>query len=119
MKIHKLGLNNFKLNSKEFNNKLKDLAEITNLDEGKLDTKKQTNYPKQVKKIYHQARLCDLDCGQVVTDQYIELHLRTDMGCWLKHCRTCNRYQNPMTKEFTSLHLVNHYYRLIRIEQDK
>jgi hypothetical protein len=104
---------------KEFLRRLKQLAEITNLDEGKLDTKKQTDYPKQVKKIYHQAKVCSMDCGRIVTNQYIELQLRTDMGVWLKHCKTCNQYQNPITKEFTSLHLVNHYYRLIRIEQDK
>jgi hypothetical protein len=118
-KAHKIGLNNFKLDSKEFNNRLKDLVELTNLDEGKLDTRSQPNYPKQVKRILHQARLCSMECEKVVTDQHIELQLRTDMGCWLKHCRTCNRYQNPITKEFTSLHLVNHYYRLIQLCQDK
>lgn len=103
----------------EFLRRLKLLAEITNLDEGKLDTKKQTDYPKQVRRILHEPRLCSMDCGHVVTNQMVELQLRTDMGTWLKHCKTCNRYQNPITKEFTSLHFVNHYYRLIQLHQNK
>lgn len=103
----------------EFLRRLKELAEITNLDEGKLDTKKQNDYPKQVKRIRHQARLCDLDCGRVVTDQHVDLQCRLDLGTWLKHCRTCGKFQNPITKEFTTLHDINHYYKQFLTERNK
>lgn len=97
----------------EFLRRLNELAELTNLDEGKLDTRSQSDYPKQVRRIRTQARLCSIGCGLVVLDQVVDLQLRTDMAAWLKHCRHCDRYQNPITKEFTTLHNVNHFYKIL------
>jgi hypothetical protein len=103
----------------EFNKRLKELAEVINLDEGKFDNKSHPDYPKQVKRIRSQTRLCALECGQIVTNQVIDLQLRLGLQIWLKHCRTCGQYQNPITKEFSTLHLVNQYLRDNQIEHNK
>jgi len=103
----------------EFNNKIKQLVELTNIDEGKLDTKSQEDYPKKVAKIYHQSRLCTLDCGLIVEAQVVDLQLNRYAQQWVKHCRSCNKYVHPVTGEITTLHEVNHYYRELFKETNK
>ena len=118
-KAHKIGLERIDVKPKEFNKRLKDLAEVTNLDEGKLDTKGQTDYPQQVKRIHSTPRLCDMDCGKIVTDQIVQLQYRQDVGSWIKLCKVCGQYQNPITKEYTTLHELNQFYRHIFIQENK
>ena len=118
-KAHKFGSKRNNVKPEEFNNKIKHLVELTNIDEGKLDTKSQERYPKRVKQIYNSVRLCTLDCGLMVEDQRVDLQLYRPGDTWLKHCRSCQKYIHPVTGEFTTLHLVNQYYREIERVKNK
>jgi len=63
-------------------------------------------------KVKEQHRLCELGCGEVVTNQIIELRfVRTPQPHWRTRCRNCDCYVSPDGKGFIKgSHTVQNAY---------